>query len=216
MPETSDILILAAHPDRAQSRVSARLLDALSAQPAHWSLHDLYRRYPDYAIDVAEEQRALSAAKLVVLLHPLHWYGMPALQKLWVDEVLSFGWAYGPGGRALHGKDVWLVSSTGGSAEAYSASGHHEHPIGDFLLPYAQTARICGMNFLPPLLLHSAHQAGESELQQHAQVFIDKLMRYPQWCEAGSRSVQAMPEVPLDARPAPFSSLQRQPQEAQP
>jgi len=216
MPETSNILILAAHPDRARSRISARLLEALDAVPGLCTVHDLYRRYPDYAIDVAAEQRALSAAQLVVLLHPLHWYGMPALQKHWVDEVLSFGWAYGPGGHALHGRDLWLVSSTGGSAEAYSASGLHEHPISDFLLPYRQTARICGMNFLPPLLLHGAHQASEQAVQAHAQTFVDKLRRYPAWCEAGDHGMHARPEVALDARPAPHSVQPKLPQEARP
>ena len=38
------------------------------------------------------------------------------LLKLWVDEVFAFRWAYGPGGRALVGKDLWLVTSTGGDA----------------------------------------------------------------------------------------------------
>ena len=40
---------------------------------------------------------------------------MPPLMKLWVDDVLTFGWAYGPGGTALNGKDLWLVASTGGA-----------------------------------------------------------------------------------------------------
>ena len=26
------------------------------------------------------------------------WYSSPPLLKLWFDEVLTFGWAYGPGG----------------------------------------------------------------------------------------------------------------------
>ena len=42
---------------------------------------------------------------------------MPPLQKLWLDEVLRYGWAYGPEGTALRGKDVWLVASTGGPAD---------------------------------------------------------------------------------------------------
>ncbi|WP_204351750.1 NAD(P)H-dependent oxidoreductase, partial [Klebsiella variicola] len=78
-----------------------------------------------FHIHVEAEQRALAAAKLVVLLHPIYWYSMPALQKLWFDEVLRLGWAYGPGGTALHGKDFWLVASTGGTAQAYAPGGHN-------------------------------------------------------------------------------------------
>ena len=42
------------------------------------------------------EQAALADAELIVWQHPIQWYSMPALMKLWVDEVLAFGWAYGP------------------------------------------------------------------------------------------------------------------------
>ena len=198
------ILILAAHPDLAQSRVTRTLLDAAAAIGG-CEVRDLYRLYPDYAIDVAAEQQALSRAQLLLLLHPLHWYSMPALQKLWLDEVLRFGWAYGPGGDALRGKDCWLVSSTGGSAEAYAADGYNKHPIDAFLLPYAQTASLCGMRFLPPLMLHGAHRATEAELARHADAFVAGLARH-----RSGGPVMAQPEIPLDARPALFSSLKAQ------
>ncbi len=44
---------------------------------------------------------------------------MPPLMKLWLDEVFAFGWAYGPGGRALRGKDLWLVGRHGGPQDSY-------------------------------------------------------------------------------------------------
>jgi glutathione-regulated potassium-efflux system ancillary protein KefF len=105
-----DILVIAAHPHRAHSRVTAALMAQAEAHP-RVVLHDLYRRYPDYTIDVAAEQAALAAARLVVWLHPTHWYAMPALMKLWLDEVFAFGWAYGPGGQALAGRDRGCVET---------------------------------------------------------------------------------------------------------
>ena len=198
-------VILAAHPDLAQSRVTRTLLDAVAGLGGV-QVRELYRLYPDYAIDVAAEQHAISAAPLVVLLHPLHWYSMPALQKLWLDEVLRFGWAYGPGGDALQGKDMWLVSSTGGAVESYTANGYNSHPIDAFLLPYAQTARLCGMRFLPPLLLHGTHRASEAEVARHAEAFLSGLA-----AAHSDGPAPARPEIPLDARPALFSSLKAQP-----
>ena len=199
-----NVLILAAHPDLAQSRVTRTLLDvAVDLDGVH--VRELYRLYPDYAIDVPAEQQAVSAAQLVVLLHPLHWYSMPALQKLWMDEVLRFGWAYGPGGDALRGKDLWLVSSTGGAAESYAVDGYNSAPIEDFLLPYAQTARMCGMRFLPPLLLHGTHRASEAEVARHAEAFADGLARH-----RTDAAAVPQPDIPLDARPALFSSLKAQ------
>jgi len=189
----------------ALSRVTHTLLDAARRLAGEQiEVRDLYKIYPDYAIDVAAEQQALERSRLLVLLHPLHWYSMPGLQKLWIDEVLRFGWAYGPGGQALRGKDLWLVTSTGGSQESYSAEGHNEHSIDTFLLPYSQSARLCGLRFLPPLLLHGAHRVPDEALEQHARLFVQRLLDYPNWC--GPEAI-AQAEVPLDARPALFSSI---------
>ena len=68
------------------------------AAPGRLAVRDLYALYPDYLIDVGAEQAALAAARLVVWQQPVRWYGMPPLLKLWLDDVLAFGWAYGPDG----------------------------------------------------------------------------------------------------------------------
>ena len=137
-----DIVVIAAHPHLQHSRITKALIKAASAKGPQVVLRELYGLYPDYLIDVPAEQAALSAARLVVWLHPIHWYSMPPLMKLWLDEVLAFGWAYGPGGQALQGKDFWLVTSTGGGLEAYAPEGHHQHPFETFLVPYRQTAAL--------------------------------------------------------------------------
>lgn len=204
----SEILILQAHPDLNRSRVSRAMAEAVQrAASDRIELRDLYRRYPDYALDLEAEQAALSQARLIVLLHPLHWYGMPALLKLWVDEVLAFGWAYGPGGQALAGKDFWLASSTGGDQEDYSPTGPHGHAIEAFLLPYAQIARLCGMRQLPPMFLHAAHKVSDAALHQHALGFVQKLLAYPQWCGEAEAPPAETGGFDLDARPALFSPL---------
>lgn len=212
MPDSTarDILVLAAHPDLGRSQVTRTLLDAVRASPAaaRVDLRDLYRLYPDFHIHIDAEQRALEAARLVVMLHPIYWYSMPALQKLWLDEVPRLGWAYGPGGTALHGKDFWLVASTGGGAEAYAPGGHNHHAIGEFLLPYQQSARTCGMNWLQPQILHAAHRATDEEIRAHAELFVKRLEHFPEWCEtAVERSVGDEEAVDFDERPALFSTL---------
>ena len=197
----SDILILAAHPDLAHSRVNQRLLHAARQAGPRVAVRDLYALYPDYAIDVATEQAALVAARLVVWLHPIHWYNMPPLMKLWVDEVLSFGWAYGPGGQALHGKDLWLAASTGGPEDSYRPGSYNRYFFDAFLAPYDQTAALVGMRFLPPLLLHGAHRVGDAELDAHTQVFGARLASYPDWPEIAALAECETCEVPSNARP---------------
>jgi glutathione-regulated potassium-efflux system ancillary protein KefF len=198
------ILVLAAHPQLEHSRVNRRLMRA-AGEPAlaeRVQVRDLYALYPDYLIDVAAEQRALAGAQLVVWLQPLHWYGMTPLLKLWVDEVLTFGWAYGPGGRALSGKDLWLVASTGGSEASYRPGGINRHFFDAFLPPYEQTAALVGLRFLPPLLLHGAHRASDDEVAAHVEVFADRLQRWPDWPEMAELGACEVIEVAAQDRPA--------------
>ncbi|MDP4300631.1 NAD(P)H-dependent oxidoreductase [Leptothrix discophora] len=177
-------LVLLAHPDLHRSRVSRRLADAAGLLgPDAVELRDLYALYPDYAMDVGAEQAALARADLVVWLHPIQWYAPPALMKLWIDEVLTLGWAYGRGGDALRGKDLWLACSTGGREEAYHPSGYNRHFFDAFLPPYEQTAALCGLRFLPPLVLHGAHGASDAAIDAHAALFAQRLASYPAWPE---------------------------------
>ncbi|MBL8328093.1 MAG: NAD(P)H-dependent oxidoreductase [Rubrivivax sp.] len=200
----SEILVIAAHPQLHHSRVNAALMAAAQrAAPGRVDVCDLYAAYPDYFIDVPREQERLSRARLVVWQHPVHWYSMPALMKLWLDEVFSFGWAYGPGGTALRGKDLWLALSTGGAAESYQPNGHNRHFFDAFLPPYEQTAALAGLRLLPPLVLHGAHRVSEAELADHAAVFAERLRSYPSWPELAEIESDAACVVPADARPMP-------------
>lgn len=208
-----DILLLLAHPDLEHSRVHAALRQALARHSAgtrpaddagaRWQLRDLYALYPDYCIDVAAEQAALKAARLVVWLHPLHWYGMPPLLKLWLDEVFAYGWAYGPGGTQLNGKDLWLVVSTGGTEASYRPDGHNRFFIDAFWPPYEQTAQLAGMRFLPPLVLHGAHHLTRSEIDAHVDTLVDHLQRWPDWPEIAGLMPCIQGEAPEGERPLP-------------
>lgn len=196
------ILVLSAHPRLERSRVNRRMNAAASLLPPdQLELRDLYALYPDYLIDVAAEQAALQEARMLVWQHPLHWYGMPPLLKLWVDEVLAFGWAYGPGGHALKGKDLWLAVSTGGSEAAYHPSGHNRHFIDAFWPPYEQTAALTGMRFLPPLVLHGAHQVSAEAIEAHAALYSQRLASYPDWPELAELPACPGCEVPATERP---------------
>lgn len=202
------ILVLCAHPDLRLSRVNHRLLEAAQAlerdPPPGVTLEtrDLYARYPDYVLDVAGEQAAVERADLIVWQHPIYWYSMPPLMKLWLDEVLAHGWAYGHSGHALRGKDLWLVASTGGSQEAYHPSGYNRYFFDAFLPPYEQTAMLCGLRFLPPMVLHGAHKVAKELLLEHVARFRDRLSTYPRWPELEELEQCPDCEVPDGDRPA--------------
>ena len=199
----AEIVVLVAHPQQQHSRVNRTLMHAAAqAAPARIVVRDLYALYPDYLIDTAAEQTALADARLVVWQHPVHWYGMPPLMKLWLDEVFAFGWAYGPGGRALQGKDLWLVASTGGPSASYRPDGYNRYFFDAFLPPYEQSAALAGMRFLPPLLLHGAHRLDDAALTEHVAIYMQRLGSYPDWPELAELEACAPCNVPADARPA--------------
>ena len=205
MPAPPAILVLVAHPQLALSRFSRALMQAaqaLGAKQPRLAVRDLYALYPDYLVDTAAEQAALAPAQLVVWLHPVHWYGMPPLMKLWLDEVLTFGWAYGPGGRALAGRDLWLVTSTGGPASAYRPDGYNRYFFDAFLPPYEQTAALVGMRFVPPMVTHGAHEASDQAIAADAATFVQRLQSYPDWPELADLAPPGDCAVPAGARPA--------------
>jgi glutathione-regulated potassium-efflux system ancillary protein KefF len=197
-----DIVVLVAHPRMEHSRINRTLKDAaLALDRPQVQVRDLYRLYPDYLIDVEAERAALAAARLVVWQFPFHWYGAPPLMKLWLDEVFGFGWAYGPGGTALRGKDLWLAVSTGGGEEAYHPSGHNRHFIDAFWPPMEQTAALAGMRFLPPLVLHAAHRTDDAVVAAHAALYAQRLGSYPTWPELESLEADTSCAVPAADRP---------------
>lgn len=171
---TPRILVLYAHPAPHRSRINRRLAEAARSLDGVM-LHDLYETYPDFFIDVPREQALVEQTGMLVFLHPIRWYGMPALLKEWVDSVLQPGWAYGPGATALQGKGYLLAATTGSPAESYQAGERHGRPFADFLPPFEQTAALCGMRWWPPHILHGANNATEETIEAHVAAFRDLL-----------------------------------------
>ena len=201
--EKPRIYVLAAHPHWRDSRVNRQLMEVARSLPdVNVDVNDLYSSYPDYAIDVEAEQTRAATADLIVLLHPIQWYSMPPLQKLWLDEVLAWGWAYGPDGNALRGKDCWLVATTGGPESSYHPQSYNRYFFDAFLPPYEQTAALCGLRFLPPLLFHGARSARREDLAAHVEVFRQRLASYPHWPEMDELDACPTCVVPQTDRPA--------------
>ncbi len=161
------ILILFAHPAYQSSRANRHMVAAVRDLEGVM-FRDLYELYPDFTIDVVEEQRLLVAHDVIVFHHPFYWYSCPALLKEWMDLVLEHGFAYGKGGAALEGKRLITVTTTGGSRDAYHREGHNHFEIQDFLAPFEQTANLCGMRYLPPYVVHEANRSSIEDMQRHA------------------------------------------------
>lgn len=165
-PAVRRILLLFAHPALQRSRVN-RVLARAARDTAGITFHDLYEAYPDFAIDVPREQELLLGHEVLVLHHPMFWYSVPALLKEWQDLVLEHGWAYGRRGTALRGKTALTVVTTGGPESTYTPDGHGR-TVREFLAPVEQTARLCGMRYLAPFVVHGTHAMTPERLAAHA------------------------------------------------
>jgi len=161
------VLVLFAHPAIRKSRVNRRLVAAVRDLEGV-TVNDLYEEYPDLNIDVAREQELLGSHDVIVFQHPFYWYSTPAILKEWQDLVLEHGWAYGHAGDALRGKILLSATTTGGGEEAYCAHGSNRFTVRQLLAPIEQTARLCGMDFLPPFVIHGTFRLTESEIEEHA------------------------------------------------
>jgi glutathione-regulated potassium-efflux system ancillary protein KefG len=161
------ILILFAHPALEKSRVNRRLLEAVRDLDGVF-INDLYDEYPEFDVEVKREQELLLAHDIIVLQHPFYWYSTPALFKQWQDLVLEHGWAYGSEGTALRGKIGVSAITTGGNEDAYQTDGHNHFTMQQLLAPIQQTANLCGMEYLPPFVVHGTLSLSPAQIADHA------------------------------------------------
>lgn len=163
---TKRVLILFAHPAFQRSRINRQLLQGVDSIPGV-TVNDLYEHYPTLFINVEREQELLSNHDVIIMHHPFYWYSTPAILKEWQDLVLQHGWAYGREGRALSGKHMLNVVTTGGPEPAYSSKGYNRFSLRQLLAPLEQTAFLCRMNYLAPFVVHGTHLMKTEVINQH-------------------------------------------------
>ena len=150
------IVILFFHPLCHKSRINRELIRVAESSEGVDVRH-MYDLYPDFFIDRKAEQQILPEYDVIIWQHPVYWYSSPSLLKEWMDVVLEHGFAYGRSGRALEGKWILNAVSVGGNREAYSPQGARKHTLRELFLPFAMTAGLCRMEYLPPFAVHGTH-----------------------------------------------------------
>lgn len=83
--------------------------------------------------------------------------------------MLEDGWAWGDGGERLRGK-AWLQAVTSaGSEKRYRRGGENNFTVAELLRPFEQSARLCGMTYLPPFVTYAASTRDDASLAAQAQ-----------------------------------------------
>lgn len=160
---------------RIRIRIILMRISGCLNRQGRWKTSKYVRFITSIPISISE-QEALSRASLIVWQHPMQWYSVPPLLKLWMDKVLTHGWAYGHGGTALHGKHLlWAVTTGGG--ENHFAIG--SHPGFDVLSqPLQATALYCGLKWLPPFAMHCTFICDDDTLQAQARQYKQRLLAW--------------------------------------
>lgn len=148
------ILVLTAHPNLETSKINRIWFGALKQLPNLTGRDLASVGGSELRFDASLEQQILLAHDRIVFQFPFYWYSSPPVLKAWMDQVLSYGFAYGPGGDKLKGREFLVVVSTGGPADSYHAGGYNNHSMDEYLKPFQQTATLSGMTYLRPFVFH--------------------------------------------------------------
>ncbi len=171
-------LIISGHPNIRQSSANRLILEDMISMP-DVTVNDIMTNYPDGTINISEEQKKLRNADIVILQFPFHWYGTPSHMRAWIEQVFSYGFAYGEGGHFLANKKLLLSVTLGGDQHAYSTAGKHQHPVETFLLPLELFAKYCGMDYLEPVYSYemTGRQKNDEALAQKAKHHAGRLKK---------------------------------------
>ncbi|GKT34732.1 NAD(P)H-dependent oxidoreductase [Aduncisulcus paluster] len=107
-----------------------------------------------FSFDIKAEQDLLVAHDRILFIFPMFWYGLPALVKKWIDDVLTHGFAFGSTGTALKDKEFRMIISTGAPASDYVKEGPYSCTFDDFLLPIKAVSIFTGMIYKTPVVFH--------------------------------------------------------------
>ena len=163
----SKVMVLFAHPGQRHSQINLDLAK-VARSVDDIGFVDLYADYPRFKIDIDREQERLLVHDVVVFQFPIYWYSTPSLLKEWQDLVLEYGFAYGPGGDKLAGKLLVPVVTAGALQDAYREDGRANFPLRTLLSPLEQTANLCQMVYVPPLVLFAAMSArNDGRAEEH-------------------------------------------------
>ena len=166
------IMNLVFHPDLSQSRVNNRWKRQLEDSGKVATSRDLYGDYPDFKIDIEREQKLLLEHDRIVFQFPLYWYSVPPLLKKWLDDVLTYNFAYGSKGDKLKEKDMQLLVSVGGREKHYSGFDIFAS-VPELLRPFQLTANLVQMNYLLPEWMFQADSATTDTIERYGKKFAN-------------------------------------------
>lgn len=170
-------LIIVTHPEIENSIINKRWIEELEKDPQKYTVHQLYKAYPDGKIDIAKEQQLMESHDNIVFQFPFYWFSSPPLLKQWLDEVILYGWAYGSNsGFKLAGKKMALAVTAGIDEDVYSASGKYKYTMEELLRPYELTFEYIKAQYKDPFVYYGIERNPSDEwIERSVPMYLDFL-----------------------------------------
>ncbi|WP_340003616.1 NAD(P)H-dependent oxidoreductase [Paenibacillus sp. FSL K6-0276] len=168
-------LVIVAHSNLESSRANRRRVENVKKY-SEITVHELYKAYPDWHIDTQREQQLLLEHDRIVFQFPLHWYSTPALLQKWLEDVLAFGWSYGPGGNSLAGKEFILAVTSGGAKEYYRPEGINLFTVEELLRPFQVTIHRSQGKYKLLDVLYGVKNLTDEELDRDAEAYASRIL----------------------------------------
>jgi len=168
-------LILVFHPDVEQSVINKRWIEELEKSPDKYVVRNLYKIYSDEKIDVEAEQKIIESFDNIIFQFPIYWFNCPPFMKKYLDDVLTYGWAYGSqSGYKLSSKKIGFAVTAGINEEDYSTEGRYKYTLDELLRPFEVTVNYVKADYRSFFAFYDIEQnVSEEWIESSVQPFIN-------------------------------------------
>ncbi|WP_379024834.1 NAD(P)H-dependent oxidoreductase [Parapedobacter deserti] len=172
-----ETLIMVIHPDITNSIVNKRWMTELSKYPNKYEVRHLDQIYPDGNIDVLAEQKLIERYGRIVFQFPYYWFNCPPRFKQWLDEVLTYGWAYGSkSGYKMAGKKIALAISVGIDEAVYRSTAKYKYTLAELTRPFELTFEYVKADYRPLFAYYGIElNSGKEWIERSVPLYMDFL-----------------------------------------
>jgi putative NADPH-quinone reductase len=170
------ILVNLVHPDFNNSIVNKKLLEEIKDLD-NITINNLYDKYPDYKINVEEEQSLLLKHDIILFQFPMYWFSSPALLNVWFETVFISGFSH-RGNYKLEDKFFAIAISCGAAKQEFCKTGKDKKTVEEFLFPFSITAHYVKMNYLKAFITYETESIlSEQTLEKYAKDYVKYIQK---------------------------------------
>lgn len=115
----------------------------------------------------------------MILQFPVYWFNCTPLLKQWLDDVFTYGWAYGLAGDKLKNKKVALAVSAGMRKDDWMTNGRNKFTLEDALRSFEITMNYVKADYQPFFAFYGVESDSSMQrIRQSAELYVDYLTAF--------------------------------------